>query len=46
MKDDILYLIHLLNTKASVTVKTPMGDTSLVIIKLSETRYYVGTCPQ
>ena len=25
VKDDILYLIHLLNTKASVTIKTPMG---------------------
>ena len=27
VKDDMLYLIHLLSTKASVTVKTPMGDT-------------------
>ena len=26
VKDDMLYLIHLLNTKASVTIKTPMGE--------------------
>ena len=25
-KDDMFYLIHLLNTKASVTIKTPIGD--------------------
>ena len=26
-KDDILCLIHLMNIKATVTVKTPLGDT-------------------
>ena len=32
VKDDILYLIHLLNTKASVTIKTPMGDTHPLLL--------------
>ena len=27
VKDDTLFLIYLMNTKASVTIKTPMGDT-------------------
>ena len=32
VKDDILYLIHLLNTKASLTIKTPMGDTHPLLL--------------
>ena len=30
--DDMLYPIHLFNTKASVTVKTPMGDTHPLLL--------------
>ena len=32
VKDDVLYLIHLLNTKASVAIKTPMGDTHPLLL--------------
>ena len=32
VKDDILYLIHLLNTKASVTIETPMSDTHPLLL--------------
>ena len=32
VKDDMLYLIHLLNTKACVTIKTPMGDTHPLLL--------------
>ena len=32
MKDDTLFLIYLMNTKASVTIKTPMGDTYPLIL--------------
>ena len=32
MKDDILYLIQLLNTKANVTTKTPVGDTHPLLL--------------
>ena len=32
VKDNMLYLIHLLNTKASVTSKTPMGDTHPLLL--------------
>ena len=32
VKDDMLYFIHLLNTKASVTIKTPMGDTQPLLL--------------
>ena len=32
VKDDTLFLIYLMNTKASVTIKTPMGDTYPLIL--------------
>ena len=32
VKDDMLYLIHLLYTKASVTIKTPMRDTHPLLL--------------
>ena len=32
VKDDTLFLIYLMNTKASVTLKTPMGDTYPLIL--------------
>ena len=32
VKDDTLFLIYFMNTKASVTIKTPMGDTYPLIL--------------
>ena len=32
VKDDTVFLIYLMNTKASVTIKTPMGDTYPLIL--------------
>ena len=32
VKHDMLFLIHLLKTKASVTIKTPMGDTHPLLL--------------
>ena len=32
VKDDTLFLIYLMNTEASVTIKTPMGDTCPLIL--------------
>ena len=32
VKDDTLFLIYLMNTKANVTIKTPMGDTYPLIL--------------
>ena len=33
IQNDNLYLIYLLNKKASITVKTPLGNASLFVIK-------------
>ena len=35
VKDDTLFLIYLMNTKASLTIRTPMGDTYPLILDLS-----------
>ena len=44
VKDYMLYLIHLLNTKASLTIKTPMGDTHPLLLSiLLKKRYCFGT---
>ena len=32
VKDDTLFLVYLMNTKASVTIKTPVGDTYPLIL--------------
>ena len=43
VKDDTLFLIYLTNTKASVTIKTPMGDTyPLILSNLVKQRTVLG----
>ena len=43
MKDDTLFLINLMNTRASVTVKTPKGDTCpLILSNLVKHRKVLG----
>ena len=45
MKDDTTFLIYLMNSKASVTIKTLMGDTYPLIfsILLSKRQAFLGT---